>query len=88
MFCCVVIKNQEGFVFVKHILLPFVEYAYARADFSVLPSVRSPKEDEWILDPVTIADVYGPEVLHLLLALLSSTIYLVYFLYSSLLKIC
>lgn len=26
-------------------------------------SVKSPKEDEWILDPVVIADVYGPEVL-------------------------
>ncbi|XP_004231776.1 uncharacterized protein [Solanum lycopersicum] len=24
-------------------------------------SVKSPKEDEWILDPVIIADVYGPE---------------------------
>uniref|UniRef100_A0A166G0Y8 Threonylcarbamoyl-AMP synthase n=1 Tax=Daucus carota subsp. sativus TaxID=79200 RepID=A0A166G0Y8_DAUCS len=24
-------------------------------------SVRSPKENEWIIDPVVIADVYGPE---------------------------
>lgn len=30
-------------------------------------SVRSPREDEWILDPVIIADIYGPEVLHLFL---------------------
>ena len=25
-------------------------------------SVKSPKENEWMLDPITIADVYGPEV--------------------------
>lgn len=27
-------------------------------------SVKSPKENEWIMDPLTIADVYGPEVKH------------------------
>lgn len=27
-------------------------------------SVKSPKDNEWIMDPVTIADVYGPEVKH------------------------
>ncbi|KAH6781214.1 DHBP synthase RibB-like alpha/beta domain-containing protein [Perilla frutescens var. frutescens] len=31
-------------------------------------SVRSPKEDEWILDPVIIADVYGPEGLDFVVA--------------------
>lgn len=25
-------------------------------------SVKSPKENEWMLDPVVIADTYGPEV--------------------------
>ncbi|XP_034706856.1 uncharacterized protein HI_1198 isoform X2 [Vitis riparia] len=27
----------------------------------IATSVKSPKENEWMLDPVTIADVYGPE---------------------------
>ncbi|XP_042034664.1 uncharacterized protein YciO [Salvia splendens] len=31
-------------------------------------SVRSPREDEWILDPVIIADVYGPEGLDFVVA--------------------
>ncbi|GER47499.1 threonylcarbamoyl-AMP synthase [Striga asiatica] len=31
-------------------------------------SVKSPKEDEWILDPVVIADVYGPEGLDFVVA--------------------
>ncbi|KAL1531561.1 hypothetical protein AAHA92_31687 [Salvia divinorum] len=31
-------------------------------------SVRSPREDEWILDPVVIADVYGPEGLDFVVA--------------------
>ncbi|CAA0823487.1 DHBP synthase RibB-like alpha/beta domain [Striga hermonthica] len=31
-------------------------------------SVKSPKEDEWILDPVIIADVYGPEGLDFVVA--------------------
>ncbi|RVX06956.1 hypothetical protein CK203_015148 [Vitis vinifera] len=28
----------------------------------IATSVKSPKENEWMLDPITIADVYGPEV--------------------------
>ncbi|KAL0431559.1 UNVERIFIED_CONTAM: putative protein YciO [Sesamum radiatum] len=31
-------------------------------------SVKSPKENEWILDPVVIADVYGPEGLDFVVA--------------------
>ncbi|XP_051117484.1 uncharacterized protein LOC127242126 [Andrographis paniculata] len=31
-------------------------------------SVKSPKEDEWILDPVVIGDVYGPEGLDFVVA--------------------
>ncbi|RVW45150.1 Uncharacterized protein YciO [Vitis vinifera] len=27
----------------------------------IATSVKSPKENEWMLDPITIADVYGPE---------------------------
>ncbi|KAL0381822.1 UNVERIFIED_CONTAM: hypothetical protein Sangu_0246500 [Sesamum angustifolium] len=33
-----------------------------------LRSVKSPKENEWILDPVVIADVYGPEGLDFVVA--------------------
>lgn len=37
-------------------------YIYDFMPFVIYFSVRSLKEDEWILDPVVIADVYGPEV--------------------------
>lgn len=36
---------------------------------SLYLSVKSPKENEWILDPVVIADVYGPEVQSFVLGL-------------------
>lgn len=29
---------------------------------NLLSSCKCPKENEWILDPVVIADTYGPEV--------------------------
>lgn len=29
-------------------------------------SIKFQKEDEWMIDPVTIADTYGPEVSHFL----------------------
>lgn len=28
----------------------------------LLSSVKGPKDDEWMIDPVVIADSYGPEV--------------------------
>lgn len=37
--------------------------------------MKSPKENEWIMDPVTIADVYGPEVKHAFHNILCSQIF-------------
>lgn len=54
-------------------------------------SVKSPKENEWILDPVVIADVLGPEVLQFLLAvyqLLTDLLYLSFLLQNGPFLIC
>lgn len=44
-------------------LYVFLVHHHAYLTFYPLISVKSLKEDEWILDPAVIADTYGPEVL-------------------------
>lgn len=61
--CCFL--GQVNICSESHVFYHVLSMLMLEDIFCCAYSVRSPKEDEWILDPVLIADTYGPEVIHL-----------------------